>query len=132
MVIKKKVNAEANRWLEQAKEHWKDVNWLLEGRRYSACLYFCHQTLEKALKGAIVQIQGKIPSKSHHLDSLAKESGIKISEDWFADLAEITKHFWRVRYPDYQKAVYTSKVKIMPTYLKTKEIYLWLLKKISQ
>lgn len=40
-------------WLKHAEEHWKDATWLLEGRRYSACLYCCHQTLEKALKASV-------------------------------------------------------------------------------
>ncbi|MEI6243389.1 MAG: HEPN domain-containing protein, partial [Chlamydiota bacterium] len=118
--------------LEQAKEHWKDTNWLLEGRRYSACLHSCHQTLEKLLKAAIVEFKDKIPPKGHQLESLARETSLKMPLEWHEELAEITRHFWRVRYPDMRRAVYTKREKVMPTYEKTREIYLWLLKKISK
>ncbi len=124
---------EINLWLEQAKEHWQDANWLLEGGRYSLCLYSCHQTLEKILKAAIVRFKNQVPPKGHQLENLARHSGIKLpKESWNEDLAEITRHFWRVRYPDFQQMIYTSKEKVMPTYDKTKEIYLWLVKELSK
>lgn len=124
---------EINLWLEQAKEHWQDANWLLEGRRYSLCLYSCHQTLEKILKAAIVRLKSQVPPKGHQLENLARLSGIKLpKESWNEDLAEITRHFWRVRYPDFRRMIYTSKEKVMPTCDKTKEIYLWLVKELSK
>jgi len=128
--VTKKIKKETKLWLDQAVEHWKDAVWLLEGRRYSACLFYCHQTLEKALKAATVETQGKIPPKGHQLESLARKSGLVFQSGWLEDLAEITRHFWRVRYPDYQQAVYTSKEKIMPTYQKTEEIYIWITKQL--
>lgn len=60
---------ETKLWLQQAREHWEDANWLLEGRRYSACLYYCHQTLEKVLKGAIIEIKNIIPPKMHQYEA---------------------------------------------------------------
>lgn len=126
------VKSETKLWLDQAKEHWKDVEWLIEGRRYSASLFSCHQTLEKIIKAAIVENKNKVPSKGHQLESLARESGIELPDkSWNGDLAEITRHFWRVRYPDFRRYVYTTKAKILPTYEKTKEIYLWLSKNLK-
>ncbi len=122
---------ETKLWLQQAREHWEDANWLLEGRRYSACLYYCHQTLEKVLKGAIIEIKNIIPPKMHQLESLARKSGIAFTKEQMNNLKEITKHFWRVRYPDYQRFVYTRKEMILPTYEATREIYLWVQKELS-
>lgn len=129
---KTKLGEETKLWLQQTKEHWEDANWLLEGRRYSACLYYCHQTLEKVLKGAILERKNIIPPKGHKLEILALKSGLPLSDVWVENLAEITRHFWRVRYPDYQQAVYTNKEKIMPVFMQTKEIYVWILKNLSK
>lgn len=129
----KKLKPETQLWIKQAEEHWKDVKWLIDGRRYSASLYSCHQTLEKIIKAAIVENKNKVPSKGHQLESLIRESGIELPEKtWNEDLAEITRHFWRVRYPDFRQAVYTSKTKVLPTFEKTREIYLWLIKNLKK
>lgn len=123
---------EAQFWLDQAEEHYQDVLYLYEGSRYSASVYFCHQALEKILKASIVELKNKVPPKIHQLERLAKEAGLKLPKGWDEDLAEITRHFWRVRYPDFRRFTYTSKEKIRPTIEKTKEIYQWILKKLSQ
>ena len=54
------------------------------------------------------------------------QTTLKFPENWLEDLAEITRHFWRVRYPDFQKFVYTSKETVEPTYSKTQEVFTWI------
>lgn len=122
---------ETQSWFLQAEEHYQDALYLYQGSRYSLSVYSCHQALEKILKAAIVEFAGKLPSKSHNLDALAKESTLALPSDWYEELAEITRHFWRVRYPDFQKYSYTSREKVEPTISKTKEIYLWIKKKFA-
>lgn len=119
-------------WLEQAKEHYKDALYLYEGSRYSASVYFCHQALEKILKAAIVEFRNRVPFKIHQLERLAQETGLKFPKRWHEDLAEITRHSWKVRYPDFRRFTYTNKRKVTPTVEKTKEVYQWVLKKLNQ
>ena len=119
-------------WLAQSNEHFKDAIYLFEGGRYSATVYCCHQALEKILKAAIVEFKNKVPSKIHQLERLAKEGGLKLPKGWDEDLAEITRHYWKVRYPDFRRFVYTSKKKAEPTFKKTREVYQWILKKLNQ
>ena len=119
-------------WLEQAKEHFEDMEYLYDGRRYSMAVYCAHQTLEKILKAAIIEITNTAAPKIHKLDELARLAKLDIPKTWLEDLAEITRHFWRVRYPDFQAHVYTSKEKINPTIKKTQEVYLWILKKLNR
>lgn len=126
------MKAETADWLAQAKEHYDDAIYLYDGSRYAMTVYCCHQALEKLLKACIVEFAGKVPSKIHNLDALATEAGLDITNERKEDLAEITRHFWRVRYPDFQAHVYTSKEKIDPTVSKTKEIYLWILNRLNQ
>lgn len=123
---------ETKNWLDQAKEHFDDMEYLYNGSRYSMAVYCAHQTLEKILKAAIVELTNTVPPKMHKLDELAKLSSLKMPKIWYESLAEITRHFWRVRYPDFQAFTYTSKAKIKPTIDKTKEVYLWILKQLNQ
>lgn len=123
---------ETKLWLNQAKEHWQDTEYLYNGSRYSMTVYCCHQTLEKILKAAIVEFANQAPPKSHKLDQLALDSTLNFPQNWLEDLAEITRHFWRVRYPDFQQHVYTNKDKVQPTYDKTKEVYQWMLKQFDR
>lgn len=117
---------EAKAWAEQAEESLKDARYLYTGSRYSMAVYCCHQALEKILKACIVQFANQLPPKSHNLDALARQTTLEFPNSWLEDLAEITRHFWRVRYPDFQKYVYTSKDSIEPTYTKTQEIFIWI------
>lgn len=123
---------ETKLWLEQAKEHHEDALYLYDGSRYSASVYSCHQALEKILKACIVEFKEKLPPKLHQLDRLAIEAGLDLPDGWNEDLAEITRHFWRVRYPDFRRFVYATKEKVKPTLEKTKEVFSWVLKKLSQ
>ena len=77
-------------WLTQAKEHYEDALYLYNGSRYSMAVYCCHQALEKIIKAAIVEFAGITPPKIHNLDALARQSQQEFSEEWLADLAEIT------------------------------------------
>lgn len=84
------------------------------------------------MKAAIVEFKKKAPPKMHKLDELARLSDLSIPKKWEEDLAEITRHFWRVRYPDFQAYTYTSKTKIAPTITIVQEIYLWIFKQFDQ
>lgn len=88
--------------------------------------------LKKILKACIVENKNKIPEKIHQLDKLAKNAGLDLPSGWDEDLAEITRHFWRVRYPDFRRFVYKSKKQVEPTIDKTKEVFLWVLEKLNQ
>ena len=122
---------ETKSWLDQAKEHYQDALYLFEGSRYSMSVYCAHQTLEKLIKAVIVECTNQVPPKSHKLDTLASLSTLKFDSVTLEDLAEITRHFWRVRYPDFQRYVYTTKDKAEPTINKMKEIYSWILKQLE-
>jgi len=119
-------------WLLQAKEHLGDAEYMYSGHRYSMSVYCFHQALEKILKAVIVDKADKLPPKIHNLDQLARETTLEFSESDLEDLAEITRHFWRVRYPDYQKYMYTNKDSVEPTVIKSQKIYTWVLQQLNQ
>lgn len=123
---------ETTLWLNQAQEHLDDAQYLFDGSRYSMSVYCAHQALEKILKAAIIEFSSKIPPKSHNLDALARETTLTLPESWYPDLAEITRHFWRVRYPDFRRYSYKNKESVRPTIDKTKEVFQWILEQLNQ
>lgn len=120
-------------WYDQAEEHIKDAVFCLDGARYGLSLYCYHQALEKMLKAAIVEFTDKIPPKSHQLDFLLKETKLAVNNiQWFEELAKITQHFWRVRYPDIRLTkAYSSKEKIKVIVKSFEEVYLWVKNKLK-
>lgn len=121
---------ETKLWFEQAEENISDAMYLYKGSRYSATVYFCHQALEKILKACIIEFKNKIPPKIHQLDKLAHDTSLKFSKESLEKLAETTRHFWRIRYPDFRAFVYTDKKIVDPTYQFTLKIYQWIKKKL--
>lgn len=119
-------------WFDQAEEHFSDAIFMYENSRYSGAVFFCHQALEKILKAAIVEFTNQAPPKSHALEYLFSLTTLKPQKNkWPELLAEITRHFWRVRYGDYRKYKYTSKEKVVSTIDSTKTIYLWVKKQLK-
>jgi len=127
------MKVDAKIWYEQAEEHIKDAEFCLGGARYGLALYCYHQALEKMLKAAIVEFANKIPPKSHQLDFLLKETQLPVvTIQWFEELATITQHFWRVRYPDIRLTnAYSSKEKINTIVRSFEEVYLWVKNKLN-
>lgn len=119
-------------WFSQAEEHFDDMILLYKNRRYSLTVYCAHQALEMILKAAIVAFVNKIPPKSHNLDRLFEETKLKpLSQKWLEELAAVTRHYWKVRYPDFRRYTYTSREKIEPTVNFTKEVYQWVKNKLK-
>ena len=123
---------ETNNWILLAKDHYENAVYLLAGSRFSLSVYCAHQALEMVLKAAIVEFAKKAPPKIHKLDELARLSKLDLPKKWYEDLAEITRHYWKVRYPDFRQHVYTNKEIVAPTIEKMKEVYLWILSKLNQ
>ncbi|MDO8512357.1 MAG: HEPN domain-containing protein [bacterium] len=89
-------------WQEGAREAWKTAEALMASKRYVHTLFFCHLTLEKALKACYVDVN-KVPSPPvHDLNWLAEEAKVSVSDDDKNILAEISKFNIAGRYEDYK------------------------------
>lgn len=88
-------------WQEGAREAWKTVEALVASGRQVHALFFCHLTVEKALKAKFVSVRREPPPPVHDLLWLAKE--VKMDSETRNDvLAEITKFNISGRYEDYK------------------------------
>lgn len=123
---------ETKLWVNQAKDDYESSEVMLKNNRYGYTCFCAQQTLEKIFKAAIVELTNKRPVKSHDLVKLSEDSGLKISKAKMKKLAEISKHYFRVRYPDMHKGIYTNNKIPSKTFKDSEKIYLWVLKKLNQ
>lgn len=113
-------------WKEKAKECIKIAENQFRDKNYLWCLFFCHLSLEKALKAKVIKNTKKESPYTHSLIILAKLSAIQLEEDNLVDLETITDFNIETRYDDYRESLkkkanksYTEKyLKITKKYLK--------------
>lgn len=115
-------------WQDSSKKSLKTAEDLFKLRHYDWCLFFCHLTLEKILKGLVVKATGDHPFPIHNLEKLAQQANLDLTEDQTAELNEITTFNIQARYDDiklsfYKKATKSYSQKFLE---KTKEWHQWL------
>ncbi|KPK82469.1 MAG: hypothetical protein AMS27_14540 [Bacteroides sp. SM23_62_1] len=80
--------------------------------RFIYCIFMCHLSLEKALKGLFIKRTGEFPSKSHSLIYFVEKIGLEMSDSRYEFLFTLNKISIPTRYPeDLRKlfATYTEK-----------------------
>ena len=115
-------------WQEGSKKSLKMAEDLFDLGHYDWCLFFCHLTLEKILKGLVVKATGEQPFPIHDLEKLAQQAELKLKKEQTAELNEITTFNIQARYDDIKLSFYKKATKdYTEKFLnKTKEWYQWL------
>lgn len=126
------MSEEFNLWLTKAKESLDDAVASLSNHRYSLTAFCCQQSLEKLLKAAIIKLKNQRPRKIHDLLPLLRESGLKITEEKVTEITKISKFYFLVRYPDLNKKFFATPKVAQTTLKKTKEIFSWIEKKLTE
>lgn len=115
-------------WFELSDDDIIVAESIFQSKHYLWCLFICHLSVEKILKGLYVQNCLELPPKIHDLVKLAKSSKLEISEVDLRFLNELNRFNIEGRYPEYKNNLktiadleYTSNKLI-----KTKEILKWL------
>src|SRR5208283_4961624 len=93
-------------WKKLALRDWKTVIGLFEIKRYDACLFFCHLTLEKLLKGLVTLHTKQHPPYTHDLERLAIMANLSLTSDHINDLKAISAFNIAGRYSDYKFVFY--------------------------
>ncbi|MDR2168053.1 MAG: HEPN domain-containing protein [Clostridiales bacterium] len=88
-------------WLELSDMDFRAAKVLFAGEMYLHCAFFCHQSLEKALKAHIVQA-GDIPPKIHVLKTLIERTigWDSLSEEHHQTIDDVDDFDIQGRYPD--------------------------------
>lgn len=121
-------------WQQSAERSWGTARDLYKTKRYDACLFFCHLTIEKSLKALVVLNTRQAAPYTHDLIVLARAAGIQISYTQEELLRAITTFNISGRYDDYKFQFYK---KATSSYTKkylnaTEQLYLWLQKVSSR
>jgi len=96
----------AAHWKKLALRDWKTVCGLFEIKRYDACLFFCHLTLEKFLKGLVTLHTKQHPPYIHDLERLAVMADLSLTSNHINDLKAISAFNIAGRYSDYKFVFY--------------------------
>lgn len=115
-------------WRTSAAENWRVANSLFKSKHYSACLFYCHLTLEKLLKGLVVEHTKKEAPYIHNLDSLVLQSKIEFTPEQMDYLKIISTFNVAGRYDDIKLSFHKKCTKVYAQkYLAvSKDLYLWL------
>jgi HEPN domain-containing protein len=101
-----KMKEQTTHWQNSAVRDWKTAQGLFEIKRYDACLFFCHLTLEKFLKGLVVFHARREAPYIHDLERLAVMANLPLSSDQISDLKAISAFNIAGRYSDYKFEFY--------------------------
>ncbi|MCK5122575.1 MAG: HEPN domain-containing protein [Candidatus Pacebacteria bacterium] len=121
-------------WKTSADRNWETAQGLLKLKRYDACLFFCHLTLEKSLKGLVVKQTEKPVPYIHDLKKLAILAEAKLTDEQIENLRIISKFNMAERYDDIKFAFYKQcdKSYIEEYFNISKELYLCLKKEYQK
>ena len=122
---------EVKNWLALADEDYRSSLVLFKNALHPQAVYHICQSVEKLLKAARLHLANEAAQHSHNLKSLGRKSGLKLSAEQYAVLAELYKHFQRVRYRDISQAHYNTKAKVEPIINQGQAIYLWILAELK-
>src|SRR3989338_4358789 len=119
-------------WFSKAKESLEDAKAGFSKHRYGLTAFCCQQVLEKLLKAAVIKRKNQRPRKIHDLLPLLRESGLDMPEAKITEIAKISKFYFLVRYPDINRKFFATPQIAKTTLEKTKEIFLWIEKKLTE
>ena len=101
---------------------------MFKSGRYIYCIFMCHLSLEKALKGLLVKSKGEFPSKSHSLIYFVEKLELKMDDSYYEFLFTLNKISVPTRYPEDLRKLFSaySKDRTINILNRTKEIQLWI------
>ncbi|NQS98738.1 MAG: HEPN domain-containing protein [candidate division Zixibacteria bacterium] len=87
-------------WLEQAELDIETAEHTAKGIQRYYALFFCHLSVEKALKGLYFKRLGVCPPKTHNLPYLLEKIDEKPPEDIFKFIMKLSEVHIVTRYPE--------------------------------
>lgn len=92
------------------------------------CIFMCHLSLEKALKGLLTKTTGEFPSKSHSLIYFVDKIGLELNESTYEFVFTLNKISVPTRYPDNLRKLFSEYTKERTESIlnQTKELQAWI------
>lgn len=117
-------------WLNIAKDDYEVAGQLFENKKYLYCLFFCQQTIEKAIKAVYYERNEETPPRKHNLTSLAEDTGILDElEHLDGDLLDtLSQYYIESRYTEDRDSLFRKCTKDFTKNImkKTGDVFEWL------
>lgn len=128
--MKNHIKIHSEYWKKSAQRDWKTSQDLFNTKHYDACLFFCHLTLEKSLKGLVALKTKNQAPYTHDLGKLAHIAQIPVSPEQVDQFHEISTFNIAGRYQDEKSTFYkrVTKPYCEKWLAKSKKLYLCLKK----
>lgn len=95
------LNKQIEYWNSGAESDLETAELLISGKKYLEGLFFCHLTIEKALKALVVKATHQLAPKSHNLGYLAEIAELHLTDEQILFMAVLMKYQLEGRYPEY-------------------------------
>lgn len=116
-------------WKDQANTDISTAEILIEKRKILHGLFFCHLTIEKALKAHYVKVNLKLAPKTHNLLYLVDNAGLELDDAQLKFLTILQKYQLEGRYPGDEISIPGTET--AEKYLQeTKELLVWLMQRL--
>ncbi len=115
-------------WYYQSDYDLETAADMLKSGRNVYCIFMCHLSLEKVLKGLLIKKTGEYPTKTHSLIYFVEKLDLQLSDDYYEFLFILNKISVPTRYPDDLGKLITSytRERTESILTKTKEIQSWI------
>lgn len=101
---------------------------MLKTGRMVYCVFMCHLSLEKALKGLLIKKTDEFPSKTHSLIYFVDKIGLKLGDQDLEFILTLNKVSIPTRYPDDLRKLFSAYTKELTESIvnDTKRIQSWI------
>lgn len=119
-----------NEWYFQSDYDLETAKDMLKSGRNVYCIFMCHLSVEKALKGLFVKTTKQYPPKTHNLTFFIDKIGLKPETEDFAFLHSLNKVSIPTRYPDDLRKLFTvfTDSKTTEIVMQTEKLQKWIKK----
>ena len=120
-------------WLRQAEYDINTAKAMYDTGRYIYTAFMCQLSIEKFIKGLIVERTGHTPPKTHNLIKLVKTANLELSKSQLEFIGTLNMAGVGARYPDMlDDAIKHYPKEVVWNYLtKTEEVMQWLRQQIK-
>ena len=92
-------------WIKSAENDIETAGILIREGRILHGMFFCHLTIEKAIKSLYVNERKNYAPKTHNLIFLSEKANIKLNQDQEIFVGILMKYQLEGRYPDYDPII---------------------------
>jgi HEPN domain-containing protein len=115
-------------WFFQSDYDLETASDMFDSKRNVYCIFMCHLSLEKALKGLFVKRKNEFPPKSHSLIYFVEKINIELTKDNYEFLFTLNKMSVPTRYPDDLRKLFSAfnEVRTAEILSKTRVLQSWI------